>query len=270
MMVKPKAISGPFQTISFTVITWNLSQTARAERRIISYSTEIYRRYQVYRYILGCNVGENNDDSWNVDGDRELSDTSTGFTRFTLLNEKPTDEYTWSGERLTRKQTTSWPVTLWPEIWKGVSDASKRKEKQKWEPKLDNARRLRGIHFIDPEDEEFKLTMKNARRTLEIPMPAAMPCKTSLCRSSRETCRTVGERKTKYACIVEANESMRIRMEGAPHRYYEDHIAGKVMNSLSRCNLVHKFLHMPQVMKIPDAKAAVDNYRKLEKYRHGI
>ena len=70
----------------------------------------------------------------------------------------------------------------------------------------------RGICFIDPEDEEFKLTLKNDRRKLEIPMPAAMPCKTSVCRRSRETCRTIGEHKTTYACIVEADESMRIRM----------------------------------------------------------
>ena len=65
-----------------------------------------------------------------------------------------------------------------------MSDASKRKEKQKWaieKPKLDNVRRLRGIYFIDPEDWEFKDIMKNARRKLEIPMPAGMPCKTSVC-----------------------------------------------------------------------------------------
>ena len=36
------------------------------------------------------------DDFWNVDGDRELSDTWTGFTRFTVLNERPPDRYTWS------------------------------------------------------------------------------------------------------------------------------------------------------------------------------
>ena len=32
------------------------------------------------------------DDYWNVDGERELSDAWTGFTRFMLLNE------TWSGD----------------------------------------------------------------------------------------------------------------------------------------------------------------------------
>ena len=93
-------------------------------------------------------------------------------------------------------------------------------------------------------------------------MPAAMPCKTSLCRSSMETCSTVGERKTKHACIVEADESVRIQMEGAPRRYHGDHIAGEGMSSLSRHNLVHKFVPMPQAMKIPEAKAAVEKMGK--------
>ena len=42
-------------------------------------------------------------------------------------------------------------------------------EKHKWaieKPKLDKARRLRGIYFIDTEDNEFKETIKNARRKL--------------------------------------------------------------------------------------------------------
>ena len=69
--------------------------------------------------------------------------------------------------------------------------------------------------------------------------------------------------KTKYACTVEADESMRIRMEGSHH---EDHFAAKGINSLSRYNLVHKFIPMPQAMKIPDAKAAVEKeLEKLEK-----
>ena len=55
-------------------------------------------------------------------------------------------------------------------------------------------------------------------------------------------------------------------MEGAPRRYHEDYIAGKGMNSLSRYNLVHKIIPMPQEMKIPDAKAAVEKeWEKLEK-----
>ena len=58
------------------------------------------------------------DDYWNIDGSRDLSDPWTGFTQFTLLDEKAPDGCTWSGERLTRKQLTSRPDHLWPELWK--------------------------------------------------------------------------------------------------------------------------------------------------------
>ena len=52
------------------------------------------------------------DDYWNIDGSRDLSDPWTGFTQFTLLEEKAPDGYMWSGERLTRKQLTSRPDHL--------------------------------------------------------------------------------------------------------------------------------------------------------------
>ena len=56
----------------------------------------------------------------------------------------------------------------------------KLKEKQKWSDEklhLENARKLRGIYFIDPEDKEFKETIKNARQKLETLVAPAMPCK---------------------------------------------------------------------------------------------
>ena len=47
-------------------------------------------------------------------------------------------------------------------------------------------------------------------------------------------------------------------------------IAGKGDNSLQHYNVVHKFILMPQAMKIPAAKAAVDKeWEKLEKIRRG-
>ena len=156
------------------------SQTVRVERSIISYSTELYRRDQGTNTILDVMLEKNSDDYWNVDGDRELSDTWTGSTRFTVLGEKPPDGYTWSGWRLTRKQTTSRPDTLWPEIWKDMSGTSKHKEKQQWaveKAKLDNARKMRGFFFIVLDDGEFKDILENARRKLDVPMAAAKPCK---------------------------------------------------------------------------------------------
>ena len=68
---------------------------------------------------------------------------------------------------------------IWPDMWKHTSDAAKKKAKQICtieKPKLENIRQLRGMFFIEPNDEEFKLTVKAARRKLEVPMPAAMSC----------------------------------------------------------------------------------------------
>ena len=72
--------------------------------------------------------------------------------------------------------------------------------------------------------------------------------------------------QTKLVCILEADESTRMRMgKSIPHTH-EDHIAGKGENSKQHHNLVHKFIPMPQAMKIPAAKAAVDKeWEKLEK-----
>ena len=49
--------------------------------------------------------------------------------------------------------------------------------------------------------------------------------------------------------------------------HHEDHNAGKGDKSLQHYNLVHKFIPMPQAMKIPAAKAAADNeWENLEKF----
>ena len=53
------------------------------------------------------------------------------------------------------------------------------KEKQRWSNEklhLENDRKLRGIYFIDPEDTEFKETIKNTREKLETSVAPAMPC----------------------------------------------------------------------------------------------
>ena len=106
-------------------------------------------------------------------------------------------------------------------------------------PKLDNARRLRGIYFIDPEDKELKETIKNANRKLETPTAPAVPCK--MCKKSKhgETRSKTNDFKSKFACILEASESTRMRMEESLPKYHEDHIAGKGNDSLQHANLVH-------------------------------
>ena len=114
---------------------------------------------------------------------------------------------------------------------------------------------MRGIYFIDPEDKEFKETIKNARKKLETPVAPAIPCKIM-----KKNCGSGGSNKIKrkLACILEADESTRLRMGNSLLNHHEDHIAGEGDNSLQQYNLVHKIIPMPQAMKIPAAKATVD------------
>ena len=146
-----------------------------------------------------------------------------------------------------------------------------------------NLNSIRGIYFIDPEDKEFKETIKNARKKLETTVIPAMPCKISknnqncgngdMCsrcafKIMKKNCGggTSNKIKTKLACILEADESTRLRMGNSVPNYHEDHVAGKGDNSLQHYNLVHKFIPMPQAMKTPAAKAAVEKeWEKLEK-----
>ena len=77
------------------------------------------------------------------------------------------------------------------------------------------------------------------------------------------------ETKTRTCQKIERNlfyhELTRQRTESVTKRIHEEQIAGKWQNSVSHYNSVHKFIPMPQAMKIPDAKAAVDkDWKKLE------
>ena len=93
-------------------------------------------------------------------------------------------------------------------------------------------------------------------------MAPAMPCKImKICGSGGSN-----KIKTKLACILEADESTRMRMGNSIPHHHQDHIAGKGENSLPHYNLVQKKIPVPQAMKIPAAKAAVDKEcEKLEK-----
>ena len=136
---------------------------------------------------------------------------------------------------------------------------AKLKERQKWsheKPQLDNARKLRGSYFIDPEDKECKETIKNARKKLETSVTPAMPCKTSKTCMHGETRGKTDEIKSKFACILEASESTRLRMEESLPSCHEDHVAGKGYNSLQHDNLVHKiYSYVPSQGDLEDSKS---------------
>ena len=121
--------------------------------------------------------------------------------------------------------------------------------------------------MLDDYEEFISLTLRtrNSKKPLGTPernwkhqwLPLCL-CKTSEKSKNWETRGKTNDFKSEFACILEASESTRLRMEESLPNHHEDHIAGKVDNSLQHYNLVQKFIPMPQAMKIPAAKAAVD------------
>ena len=104
--------------------------------------------------------------------------------------------------------------------------------------------------------------MKAARRKLDIPMPAAVPCKIPI-KSSGETHRNIGKRKTKYACVVDADE----KHETKAGRSWDTNFI-KITSlrkgwipRLTTVSFANSFRCLKQ-MKIPDAKAAVEKMGK--------
>ena len=205
--------------------------------------------------------GERIDDYWNVDGNRNLSDSWTGFTRFTLLNETLPKAYMWSWRRLTKIQTTSRPDHIWPDAWTKIGKAAQRREKQKWtigKPKLEYARDLRGIYSIDPSDEEYKDIIKNVRRKLETPKAAAMPCKRAFSKACIQE--TVVSKTKKPRNQKQRLDSVVLlkHMNPQDKEYSMKNTLLGRENSVLHYNSVHTFIPMLQAMKIQDAKAAVD------------
>ena len=211
------------------------------------------------------------DDCWNVNANGSLSDSWKVFTKFTLLKEnlqKDTCAPGWGWQKfkqLPDLRTCGLKYGSMDQDWKSRSEERNRKGKKE-KPQFDNARRLRGIHLIDPDDGDCKETLTHAMRKLEVPMEAAMPCKngTSSKKNSSSPPQETEKRgrepypipKTIHACIVEAHGSTRQQLESSLPKNHEDHFAGKGYTSMTHYNLVHKFIPIPQAMKILDARSS--------------
>ena len=199
MMVKPGMISGPFHAIFYLPSSHGTqSQTVRAERRIISYSTEIYRRYQDYRYILRWNAGEEHQwlfEHWwrsrivrYMGSFHKIHCIEWKTTRWMYMVQEETDKKT--NDLQTRHFVTR---DLERYVWSVQANKNTKVGYRKTDAR--QSQKIVCIFVIDPDDGEFKDIMKNARRKLKIPMPAAMLCKLQR-ETYRETCR-VEEHKTK-------------------------------------------------------------------------
>ena len=132
-----------------------------------------------------------------------------------------------------------------------MSDAAKSKAKQKWaieKPKLDKARQMRRIQTHHGKtlvgSWKFRCQQQCLVKHQQIAagdLQQYWETQNQICLCCR--CRRIYE-----------------------HRYQEDYIAAKGINSQSHYNLVHKFIPMPQALNMPDAKAAVEKeWETLEK-----
>ena len=219
------------------------------KRRIISCSVEVHRRYQNNIYITRRNVGKTFSRLQERGWRKRIVSCTDSFQNIHFIERKATGRI--HMVRCEDLQGNKQPLVqkTFGQICGHLCPMQRKKSKQRWaieKLKLDNARQLRGI--------------------LEVPMPAAMPCKIPIIKSSGETHRNVGKRKTKYAGVVDADECTRPRLESVGHNLDQDHITAKGMNSMTHYSVVHKFIPMPQALKSSVAKGAVEKeWEKPEK-----
>ena len=124
------------------------------------------------------------DDYWNIDGSRDLYDYWTGFTQFTLFDEKALDGYTWSRKRLTRNSLHPRQITYGQNSGAKWERNAKLKENQKWSHE----------NFNSITHENCEGSISSTRRTNGVTRGKS------------------NEIKSKLACNLEASESTRLHM----------------------------------------------------------
>ena len=103
--------------------------------------------------------------------------------------------------------------------------------------------------------------MKTAKYLREFILKAPKGPQKKLCDEHDQgevLCKNHKGKTTVYACVCEAHESTRKRIQESQDKVRERHIVEKGNNSVSHYNLVHKPIPLTPARKTPDAKAAVD------------
>ena len=205
---------------------WTESQTLLAERRIIPFSTERHWRLQNYKNQFGCYARTPH--RWPLE--------YRWIKRFVWFSDRFHSVYSFWRETSRRIRVVRGEIDktagniqarsfMARALDKNWESNAKLKEKHKWsneQPKLDNARRLRGIYFIDPEDKELKETSKNVSQEIANTNVSRYALQDKQEQWAWETLGKTNDIKSKFACILEASESTRLRMEESLPNYHED------------------------------------------------
>ena len=82
-------IFGPCHETSFSAITLNPESNFTRREESFPIPLKYIDVSRTTKTNLDVKQERRIDDYWNIDGSRDLSDSWTGFTQFTLLEEKP-------------------------------------------------------------------------------------------------------------------------------------------------------------------------------------
>ena len=124
MTLKLGKTSGRFKVTSFIAITLNHEFNSVSKEETFPIPLKYIDVTKSTQSDLDVMQEKRIDDYWNVDMNRNLSDSWKSFTKCTLLKEKSPEGYMWSGERLTKVQTTTRPDHVSPEVWTQIGKAA--------------------------------------------------------------------------------------------------------------------------------------------------
>ena len=186
---------------------------------------------------------------WNVDAKWSSSDSWKGFTKFTLMKEKHPKGYMWSRKRLTKIQTTTRPENLWPEVWEERKARMGNREAKTflcsmllkdWEALTSSIRKM--VNMKKPSKTQGTVGRSNGGRV-------------ALQKWNKEALRVSGNWSEEWWFQQDSKDKACMHRGDLNRKIIKDHIAGKGYNSMTRYNLVHEFMPMPQAMKIPEAES---------------
>ena len=111
-------------------------------------------------------------DYWPIATPRDLSCLWTGKVIFQLLRPDPGPHHQWIDGRLTKRQKTTRPDNIWPEVWERMGKSRKRAAIRQWEqekPLMEEAQDKVGRRF--PEESvtpHSSLLIRGKSKSLEV------------------------------------------------------------------------------------------------------
>ena len=194
-------------------------------------------------------------DLWTEDiSSRPLSENWTGKTSFRLLKpELPPNQY-WCNGRPTVKKETTRPEIVWVEIWRDWSKKQRKDCIAQWEKERPSyeaswAKRKYPKDIPEEEVENYEKIIAEVRTRLSPPAAPAMPtvsysASSILSRASNMPAQGVDGRP---------------KIKTKTNRAHRDRLSKAFVASPEYFSLVHTPLSIPEAMKIPKAKQALND-----------